>query len=51
MSNLWESSFCIAMLSLTPLSKTLWLPSGMPALARRSRASLTSAVSSRGWLA
>ena len=36
--------------SFTPRSSTLWLPSGMPASARRSTAALLSAVNSLGWL-
>src|SRR5205807_1376807 len=40
--------FIVVRLSFTPASNTLWLPSGMPALANRSSASFTSIVSSRG---
>ena len=37
--------------SFTPLSSTLWLPSGTPAKERRSQAAFNSAVHSLGWFA
>ena len=42
------SFFMVATSSLIPLSNTVWLPSGIPALASRSQASFTSGVSSSG---
>ena len=44
------SGFITSMLSLMPLSSTVWLPSGMPASARRAQASMVSGVSSSGWV-
>ena len=38
MSSLCTSVFIVSRSSFTPASKTLWLPSGMPALAKRSSA-------------
>jgi hypothetical protein len=44
----FDVAFMIEMSSLMPLSSTVWLPSGMPASARRAVDSVTSGVNSSG---